>query len=240
MVTKEEFKATIGPKLATYVQKEMSAQLLDTSGVGHTSKAGVQNAVVWANVMKELGTARVEPAPRTGRSGGGGGAYVYNSSNRGYSGRGYSGGGRGGGGCFAAGTQVLMEDGSTVAIEELRAGDDTAGGRISATLQFDRASAAPLYTFKGVTVTGDHAVLQGEAFVRVRDADGAVRLPSKPQIGAADPTRFPALNCPESFGKPGCRLIAGAPKPAVIYDVISSAHRIVRHHALRSLLVAGI
>ena len=85
MVTKEEFKATIGPKLATYVQREMSSQLLDTSGVGHTSKAGVQNAVVWANVMKELGTARVEPAPRTGRSGG---AYVYHSSRGGYSGGG--------------------------------------------------------------------------------------------------------------------------------------------------------
>jgi hypothetical protein len=49
----------------------------------------------------------------------------------------------------------------------------------------------------------DHAVFEparGE-FVRVRDASGAVRLPSKPQIGA--------------------------PKPRVVYDVISSRHRIV-------------
>lgn len=37
--------------------------------------------------------------------------------------------------------------------------------------------------------------------MRVRDASGAVRLPSKPQIGA--------------------------PKPRVVYDVISSRHRIV-------------
>jgi hypothetical protein len=34
-----------------------------------------------------------------------------------------------------------------------QAGDDTAGGRIAATMQFDTATTAALYTYNGVTVT---------------------------------------------------------------------------------------
>ena len=51
------------------------------------------------------------------------------------------------------------------------------GGRVKATLQFDQRESAPLFDYRGVLVTGDHAVDAGEGhFVRVKNADGAKRL----------------------------------------------------------------
>jgi hypothetical protein len=88
-----------------------------------------------------------------------------------------TGGGFAGGGCFAPGTLVLTPSG-TVSIEDLRPGDLMAGGgRVKATLQFDQRESAPLFDYRGVLVTGDHAVDVGEGhFVRVKNADGAKRL----------------------------------------------------------------
>ena len=101
------------------------------------------------------------------------------SSHRGKS-FGGGGGGGGGGGCFAPGTLVLMGDlKTTTKIEELRPGDMTAGGVVKATMQFDRGLSAPMFELRGVSVTGDHAVLVGaeeRCFVRVVDAQGARRL----------------------------------------------------------------
>jgi hypothetical protein len=87
----------------------------------------------------------------------------------------------GGGGCFAPGTQVITPKGA-VSIEDLRPGDETvAGGRVKATLQFDQQACAPLFDYRGVIVTGDHAVDSGKRhFVRVKNAIGARQLVDAP------------------------------------------------------------
>ena len=71
-----------------------------------------------------------------------------------------------------------MADGTTRAIETVRVGDDTAGGMVTATMTFHRRSADPLYALQGVSVTGDHAVLDVESgqFTRVKNAKGAKPL----------------------------------------------------------------
>ena len=104
-----------------------------------------------------------------------------------------------GGGCFAAGTKVRMADGRCKPIEALGLGDLTAGGRIVATLQFDATDAAPLVDYKGVLVTSDHAVREADqGFLRVRDS---------------------------AHGRP---VESGLVFPVdVVYDVISSGHRII-------------
>ena len=91
---------------------------------------------------------------------------------------GYGGGGRGGG-CFAAGTRVVLCDGTTKAIERVVVGERLAGNSVAvATLRFDAAAAAPLFEVRGVRVTADHAVLLDGRFVRARDAAGATRAPA--------------------------------------------------------------
>ena len=91
---------------------------------------------------------------------------------------GYGGGGRGGG-CFAAGTRVVLCDGTTKAIERVVVGEALAGNSVAvATLRFDASAAAPLFEVRGVRVTADHAVLMGGRFVRARDAAGATRAPA--------------------------------------------------------------
>ena len=103
----------------------------------------------------------------------GGGGY-----GRGGYGGGYGGGGCGGG-CFAAGTQVVLRDGATKAIERIVVGEALAGNSVAvATLRFDAAAAAPLVEVRGVRVTADHAVLMDGRFVRARDAAGATRAPA--------------------------------------------------------------
>ena len=98
---------------------------------------------------------------------------------RGYGGYGGYGGGGRGGGCFAAGTRVVLCDGTTKAIERVVVGDALAEGSVTvATLRFDAAAAAPLFEVRGVRVTADHAVLMGDRFVRARDAAGATRAPA--------------------------------------------------------------
>ena len=91
---------------------------------------------------------------------------------------GYGGGGRGGG-CFAAGTRVVLCDGTTKAIERVVVGEALAGNSVAvATLRFDASAAAPLFEVRGVRVTADHAVLLDGRFVRARDAPGATRAPA--------------------------------------------------------------
>eukprot|EP01043_Picozoa_sp_COSAG02_P052319 COSAG02_NODE_5617_length_4179_cov_6.227451_3_plen_144_part_00 len=128
--------STIGPKLA---KTNFGADSLSSS-LRHTGAA--TDVIDWAVVMRELQRQREEEGQRSSRP------RVYLGSGYGSSGgssSGYRSGGRRGGGCFAAGTPVLMADGVTqVPIEELRAGDATLGGVVSATMQFDLSAAAPL------------------------------------------------------------------------------------------------
>lgn len=59
-----------------------------------------------------------------------------------------------------AGTLVVLEDGQLSAIEQVRVGQSVAaGGKVRATMAFDRAAAAPLVELPGgVRLTSDHAV----------------------------------------------------------------------------------
>ena len=111
-------------------------------------------------------------------------------------------------GCFLAGTLVIMSDGSARPIEELVPGDATAGGTVRATVQVHYQAAAQLYSYKGVTVTGNQAVLDSTAgcFVRVSAAKTAtvVALSDLPFGGS----------------------VAGTPYSDVVFDLITSDHRI--------------
>jgi hypothetical protein len=100
-----------------------------------------------------------------------------------------------------------MADGSARPIEDLVPGDATAGGTIKAALQFHYRASAQLYTYQGVTVTGDHAVAEpGGRFVRVCRAVGAMAVPDSDL----------------AFGGS----VGGTPTSDVLYDIITTDHRI--------------
>jgi len=88
-------------------------------------------------------------------------------------GGGYSGSG---GSCFPEGTQIVLEDGSTAPIENLRIGSRILdGGVVQATMQF---AGEPLYLVDGVAVAGDHTVFDSdsERWLKVRDFGTASEL----------------------------------------------------------------
>ena len=114
--------------------------------------------------------------------------------------RGGGGGGGGGGGCFARGTLVAMAGGGCKPIEDVRPGEHVAeGGLVRASMAFAAGEAAPLYMYRGVTVTADHAVrLEGGAgWCRAVDAPGATLA--------------------------SVRVSADAP---LVYDLITARHRL--------------
>jgi len=80
----------------------------------------------------------------------------------------YSGdGGGGNGGCFLKGTQVIMADGSTKAIDKVDLGDNVAkGGKVFAVGRFLNTE---LYDYKGIKVSGSHMVNEDGIWMRVRD-----------------------------------------------------------------------
>ena len=77
---------------------------------------------------------------------------------------------RGGGygdGCFLKGTQVIMADKSTKAIEKVDLGDEVAvGGKVFAVGKFLNTE---LYDYKGIKVSGSHMVNEDGTWTRVRD-----------------------------------------------------------------------
>lgn len=77
--------------------------------------------------------------------------------------------------CFDPSTLVTMADGTQKIIRDIQLGDETKGGqvesiRISATLPGTR------YLYKGVTVTGSHAVNEGGEWIRVEDSTLSVPI----------------------------------------------------------------
>ena len=76
-------------------------------------------------------------------------------------------GGGGNGGCFLKGTQVIMADGSTKAIDKVDLGDNVAkGGKVFAVGRFLNTE---LYDYKGIKVSGSHMVNEDGIWMRVRD-----------------------------------------------------------------------
>mmetsp|Transcript_16268 Transcript_16268/g.25266 ORF Transcript_16268/g.25266 Transcript_16268/m.25266 type:complete len:335 (-) Transcript_16268:79-1083(-) len=87
-----------------------------------------------------------------------------------------------GGACFAPQTLVCMADGTSRPISSLAIGDETTGGKVLGVMQFDGKTSAEMYQYPTpagtVVVAGDHAVLEGDFFVRVSSSNHALSLAS--------------------------------------------------------------
>jgi hypothetical protein len=70
--------------------------------------------------------------------------------------------------CFPPNTPVEMADGSRKSIKDLVLGDETKGGKVISV----RFANGPdeIYSYKGVLVTGNHAVLEDGKWLRVKDS----------------------------------------------------------------------
>ena len=96
------------------------------------------------------------------------------------------GNGSGNGSCFEYNTLVLMSDGSTKKIGEISAGEETAYGIVHQTFirRYDQARAGTrdfhaayrggLFRYRGILVTGNHAVRDGAGWMMVADAEATV------------------------------------------------------------------
>ena len=68
--------------------------------------------------------------------------------------------------CFARDTQCIMADGTIRYIQDIEVGDNIkTGGSVTAVMRLDATDVA-MYNIKGVKISGDHALKNGDVFVR--------------------------------------------------------------------------
>ncbi|MEW6451911.1 MAG: hypothetical protein AB1490_14740 [Pseudomonadota bacterium] len=80
--------------------------------------------------------------------------------------------------CHAAGTLIAMADGSTKPVEQLKMGDETLlGGQV---LGRGEVIATDLYSYRGTTLNGRHAVFEDGRWVRVENSSLATLLDVPP------------------------------------------------------------
>ena len=80
------------------------------------------------------------------------------------------------GACFVTGTPVILHDGSTKPIEDIRVGDRLRdGGQVTAFHEF--WSDDPVYDIHGIGVTGDHLIVDCGKLIPVSEHRNAVRRP---------------------------------------------------------------
>lgn len=73
--------------------------------------------------------------------------------------------------CFLEGTEISMTDGTVMNIEDIEVGDEVSiGGVVTMTLQ---ALSDHYYNYKGIKVTGSHAVYDNGEWKRVEDCEDA-------------------------------------------------------------------
>jgi pyruvate/2-oxoglutarate dehydrogenase complex dihydrolipoamide acyltransferase (E2) component len=77
--------------------------------------------------------------------------------------------------CFAPGTPVVMSDGTTMSIEDIKIGMETATGTVRGVMQFD-ATNSELYDYNGIKVTGIHKVMEGGKFTHVATSKLAKKI----------------------------------------------------------------
>lgn len=77
--------------------------------------------------------------------------------------------------CFAGGTLIVLDDGSTIPIEHLKIGDRIMGG--GEVQVRGEGYADSLYEYKNTRVTGSHAVFENGVWIRVKDSALAVKIP---------------------------------------------------------------
>jgi hypothetical protein len=76
--------------------------------------------------------------------------------------------------CFSGDMEVALKDGSRKPISEVQVGDETLlGGVVTQTIKTLKDWPEDLYDYMGVIVTGSHAVLESDKFVRVKDSQRA-------------------------------------------------------------------
>lgn len=74
-----------------------------------------------------------------------------------------------GGGCFPAGTLIMMEDDTEKKIEDIELGDSTMGGKVTKLMK-GSAKDVLWYDYKGVIVTGGHAVFEDHEWKRIYES----------------------------------------------------------------------
>lgn len=79
--------------------------------------------------------------------------------------------------CFDRWTKVDMPDGTQKSITEIKLGDHINGGIVQA-IRIAQAPIDDVYFYKGVVVTGSHAVKEKERWLRIKDTFGAVKCES--------------------------------------------------------------
>lgn len=72
--------------------------------------------------------------------------------------------------CFEANTPISMDDGSVRPINQLYIGAETLGGTVES-IRTSKTDVGTKYLYKGVQVTGEHAVKEGGKWLRVKDSD---------------------------------------------------------------------
>ena len=106
-----------------------------------------------------------------GAMGRGGDAGPGRGGHHGDGGGGNGGGSGGGSSCFVKGTLIQMQNNTTKAIDEIKVGDNTKGGKVWMTM-----TGAPqtIYNYLGVEVSGSHWVLEDKQFIEVENSKHAV------------------------------------------------------------------
>jgi hypothetical protein len=75
--------------------------------------------------------------------------------------------------CFAPDTLVKMRDGSEMEIKDLQLGDETLGGKVQS-MRTAKVDDGSMYNYRGVWVTGYHAVKHNGIWKRVKDVEEAL------------------------------------------------------------------
>ncbi len=82
-----------------------------------------------------------------------------------------------GGGCFTGESLVTMMDGSMKRIDQLGLGDETLGGKIYHLNITELNEQDVIFNYHGTNVTGNHAVMEDEKWIRVKDSRVAKEIP---------------------------------------------------------------
>lgn len=77
--------------------------------------------------------------------------------------------------CFDAHTLISMADGRECPINHLEIGDETKGGEV-VSIRKSKTAAGTRCLYKGIVVTGSHAVKENGKWIRVKDSDHAAPL----------------------------------------------------------------
>lgn len=78
--------------------------------------------------------------------------------------------------CFDPQTPIEMSDGTTKELHEIRLGDETKGGVVES-IRYSNTPAGTVFNYKGVVVTGSHAVNEDGEWKRIKDTKVKTLLP---------------------------------------------------------------